>query len=88
MGKNLSLGINRQIFLEEVTSHILAVWNSFDQARADEPQIGEQVTQWLSLDIPESGISPITAYRNAAEILDQSTAQSRPRFLAFVGSSG
>jgi aromatic-L-amino-acid decarboxylase len=88
MGRNLSLGINRQVFLEEVTSHILAVWNSFDQARADEPQIGEEVTQWLSQDIPESGISPITAYKNAAEILDQSTAQSRPRFLAFVGSSG
>jgi aromatic-L-amino-acid decarboxylase len=88
MGKNLSLGGDRQLFLNEVTSHISAIWKSFDQAREDEPKIGDEVTQLLSRDIPEYGMSPINAYMNAAEILDQSTAQSRPRFLAFVGSSG
>jgi aromatic-L-amino-acid decarboxylase len=42
----------------------------------------------LDLPLPESGIDVVEALDEAAEALDQSLAQSRPRYLAYIGSSG
>jgi aromatic-L-amino-acid decarboxylase len=42
----------------------------------------------LDLPLPESGLDVVEALDEAAEALDQSLAQSRPRYLAYIGSSG
>lgn len=77
---------------EEVLAHaaelILAAWRSFDHPRAGQPTVTDELRASLDGPLPEAPSDPAGALDRAAAVLDASIAQSRPRFLAYVGSSG
>ncbi len=86
--KPMRLGENREEVLDFATSITKAAWKSFDQARLIEPVIDSQNEALLSQTAPELGIDPLIALNEASSLLNQSLAHARPRFLAYVGSSG
>lgn len=88
MKSNLTLGNSRKAVLEETFSIVSTMWESFDTARDDEPAVAETTVALLGESLPEQGVAPELALGQATEVLDQSLAQSRPRFLAYIGSSG
>jgi aromatic-L-amino-acid decarboxylase len=77
---------------EEVLAHavklVAEAWRSFDRFRPEEPPLDERVRQLLQRELPEEPTSVHEALDDAARILDESIAQPRPRYFAFVGSSG
>ena len=84
----LGIGDNREHILKTVTDQILEVWASFDSPRDTEPEISADLYSWLSAKLPVSSSDAIETIHQAFDILDASTAQSRPRFFAYIGSSG
>ena len=85
---SLRLDATREEALERATAIVADAWRSFDSARPDQPEIGERLQALLRSELPEEGSSVLGALEDAAQILDVSLAQPRPRFFAFVGSSG
>ncbi len=79
---------DREQVLEHAANLILASWRSFDHARPQQPAPGERHYRLLSAPLPAQGSSPISALDAAADVLDVSLAQSRPRYFAYIGSSG
>jgi aromatic-L-amino-acid decarboxylase len=67
---------------------VAEAWRSFDRPRSGQPAIDERLHELLRSALPADGSSAIGALEDAARILDTSLAQPRPRFFAFVGSSG
>ncbi len=88
MKSNLTLGDARKAILTETLEIVSTVWEGFDTARDVETPVTEATLALLSENLPEQGVAPETALHQATEVLDQSMAQSRPRFLAYIGSSG
>ncbi|MDX6520222.1 MAG: aromatic-L-amino-acid/L-tryptophan decarboxylase [Gaiellales bacterium] len=84
----LQLDAPREQVLEQATRLIAAAWDSFDQARSGQPIVDESVRRMLREPLPGAGEAVRTALAEAAQILDESIAQPRPRYFAFVGSSG
>lgn len=84
----LRLGADRQQVLDETFDLVKAMWTGMDHAREGEPRITCETRSLLAETLPEHGIEPTSALDQAATVLDQSLAQSRPRFLAYIGSSG
>jgi aromatic-L-amino-acid decarboxylase len=77
---------------EEVLAHaarlVAEAWRSFDRFRPEEPPLDEGVRRLLGAELPESPAPVLEALDDAARILDESIAQARPRYFAFIGSSG
>lgn len=67
---------------------ILEAWRSFDRARPSEPPLGDRVRTLLAAGLPETPSPVLEALDDTARILDESIAQPRPRYFAFIGSSG
>ena len=88
MKSNLTLGDTRKAVLEETLEIVSTMWAGFDAARDVETAITENTQSLLGESLPERGMSPEVALGQATDVLDQSLAQSRPRFLAYIGSSG
>lgn len=88
MKNKLQLGESRDEILSHASTAVKRIWESFDTAREVEPNISEAVKELLKESLPEIGTSKTLALSQGIEILDQSLAQSRPRFLAYIGSSG
>jgi aromatic-L-amino-acid/L-tryptophan decarboxylase len=86
-GASLPLA-NREQVLAHATRLVLEAWRSFDHARPDQPLPGERHHELLSRSLPSGQSDPIAALDAAADVLDVSLAQSRPRFFAYIGSSG
>jgi aromatic-L-amino-acid/L-tryptophan decarboxylase len=84
----LPLDVSRKELLEHASEIILKAWQSFDVARPGEPPIDDDLKELAKESLFESPTSAQQALAEAARILDTSLAQSRPRFFAFVGSSG
>ena len=63
-------------------------WRSFDRYRPEEPALDERVRGLLGAGLPGGPMSVHEALDDAARILDESIAQPRPRYFAFIGSSG
>ena len=63
-------------------------WRSFDQARPGQPPIDRELRALFSSGLPERAAPAARGLEEAARILDESHAPSRPRYFAFVGSSG
>ena len=84
----LPLDVSRQALLEYASEIMLKAWQSFDVARPGEPSIDDDLKELARASISEHPTSARQALAEAARILDSSLAQSRPRFFAFVGSSG
>jgi len=79
---------SREAVLAHAEALILQAWRSFDQARPGQPAVDERVRAMLLEALPEEPSDPRGALDAAALVLDESVAQSRPRFFAYVGSSG
>lgn len=84
----MRLGAAREPVLDRASEMVKEGWRSFDAARDSEPQMGDEVTALLQTDLPEHGVDPIQALDEVGTVLDHSLAQARPRYLAYVGSSG
>lgn len=78
----------REQVLEHAAGLILAAWRSFDHPRPGQPLPGERELELLSRQLPTGPSDPIGALDAAADVLDVSLSQSRPRFFAYIGSSG
>lgn len=79
---------DRNSLLKDLAVRVSQVWSSFDSARETEPEVSSKTLSVLAEDLPRGGRGETLTLSQAVEILDQSTAQSRPRFFAYIGSSG
>jgi aromatic-L-amino-acid decarboxylase len=84
----LSLGSERITALDTAFEILRDAWEGFDTARPGQPQPSDRTIALLLEELPTTGIGVIAALREAESLLDQSLAQSRPRFFGYVGSSG
>lgn len=88
MDQFLRLGNDRRQVLQSTVEAVTGMWEEFDQARESEPVLSSDTLGLLRQPLPARGISHTAALEDAIQVLDQSLAQSRPRFLAYIGSSG
>ena len=84
----LSLGSERDAALDTAFAILREAWEGFDTARPGQPPPSEDTLELLSQDLLPVGVGALSALREAEALLDQSLAQSRPRFFGYVGSSG
>jgi len=85
---NLSLDIPREEALARASEIVTLAWTSFDQARETEPPIDDNLRELLAAALPEAPTSALEVLEDARRGLDESIAQTRPRYFAFVASSG
>jgi aromatic-L-amino-acid/L-tryptophan decarboxylase len=88
VGPSLGLDASREAVVARASELILQTWKSFDQARPSEPPLDERVRELLAATLPETPSPALEALDDTARILDESIAQPRPRYFAFIGSSG
>ena len=84
----MRLGVRRSDVLQHAANIVEQAWVSFDEARPTEPELSEAMMAVLQEALPSRTTNPIVALDEAHAILEHSLAQSRPRFFAYVGSSG
>ena len=84
----LPLDAPRTDALRRAADHIADAWSSFDHARDGQPLLDDALARVLAGGLPEQPTSVLTALDDAAQALDESLAPARPRYFAFVGSSG
>jgi aromatic-L-amino-acid decarboxylase len=84
----LRLDAPREEALEHAAKLVAEAWRSFDRARPEEPPLDERIKSLLKSALPEEPVSAHEALDDAARALDESIAQPRPRYFAFIGSSG
>jgi aromatic-L-amino-acid decarboxylase len=78
----------RERVLDHAAALILDTWRSFDAARDDQPLPNERHLALLSEPLPDGPGDPAAALDAAADVLDVSLTQARPRFFAWIGGSG
>jgi aromatic-L-amino-acid decarboxylase len=84
----LRLDASREEALQHAVKLVTEAWRSFDRYRAEEPPLDERVRSLLRDGLPQTPTPVHEALDDTARILDESIAQPRPRYFAFVGSSG
>jgi aromatic-L-amino-acid/L-tryptophan decarboxylase len=84
----LRLDAPREEALARAAKLIEQAWRSFDRFRPEEPPLDERVRVLLRSDLPEEPSPVFEVLDDVARILDESIAQPRPRYFAFIGSSG
>jgi aromatic-L-amino-acid decarboxylase len=84
----LRLDASREEALAHAAKLVEEAWRSFDRFRPEEPPLDERVRRLLQSSLPEQRVPVHEALEDTARILDESIAQPRPRYFAFVGSSG
>jgi aromatic-L-amino-acid/L-tryptophan decarboxylase len=84
----LRLDASREEALEHAAKLVAEAWRSFDRFRPEEPPLDERVQDLIRAGLPEDPVPVHQALDDAARILDESIAQPRPRYFAFIGSSG
>ena len=85
---SLRLDVPREVALQRAAEIVGEGWRSFDRARADEPPIDDRLKELLEAALPEVPTGVLEVLEDARRGLDESIAQTRPRFFAFVASSG
>jgi aromatic-L-amino-acid/L-tryptophan decarboxylase len=86
--QHLRLDVSREQALERAAAIVADAWRSFDHARADEPPIDDRMRTLLTQQLPELPSPVLEVLEDARRALDETIAQTRPRFFAFVASSG
>lgn len=84
----MRLGAQRDAVLDHAADLVKEAWRSFDDARPSEPTMDALALALLAEGLPETALDPAAALDELTHVLDRSIAQSRPRYLAYVGSSG
>ena len=84
----LRLDAPRDEALEHAAKLVAEAWRSFDRPRPEEPPLDERLRSLLQAGLPSEPVSVHEALDDAARALDESIAQPRPRYFAFIGSSG
>jgi aromatic-L-amino-acid decarboxylase len=84
----LRLDAPREEALARASKLIEQAWRSFDRFRPEEPPLDDRVRALLRAALPEEPSPVDEVLDDAARILDESIAQPRPRYFAFIGSSG
>ena len=84
----LRLDATREEALEHAAKLVAEAWRSFDRFRPEEPALDDRVRELIRGALPEDPVPVHEALDDAARILDESIAQPRPRYFAFIGSSG
>ena len=84
----LRLDAPRDEALEHAARLVAEAWRSFDRFRPEEPPLDERVRRLLEGALPSEPSPVHDVLDDAARILDESIAQARPRYFAFIGSSG
>jgi aromatic-L-amino-acid decarboxylase len=84
----LRLDAPREEALARAAKLIEQAWRSFDRFRPEEPPLDDRVRALLRASLPEEASPVDEVLDDAARILDESIAQPRPRYFAFIGSSG
>jgi aromatic-L-amino-acid/L-tryptophan decarboxylase len=84
----LRLDAPREEALEHAAKLVAEAWRSFDRPRPEEPPLDERIRRLLQGPLPRGPVSVHEALDDAARALDESIAQPRPRYFAFIGSSG
>ena len=84
----LRLDASREEVITRAAEIVLDGWRSFDQARHSEPPLDDHFDALLQLPLPQGPSPALDVLEEAATILDRSIAQPRPRYFAFIGSSG
>ncbi len=84
----LRLDAPREEVLARAMKLVEAAWRSFDRFRPEEPPLDPRVRTLLRGGLPEEATPVRDALEDAGRILDESIAQPRPRYFAFIGSSG
>jgi aromatic-L-amino-acid decarboxylase len=84
----LRLDAPREEALEHAAKLVAEAWRSFDRPRPEEPPLDERIRRLLQASLPEEPVGVHEALDDAARALDESIAQPRPRYFAFIGSSG
>jgi aromatic-L-amino-acid decarboxylase len=84
----LRLDAGRDEALASASAVIEQAWRSFDRFRVGQPPVDEKLEALLREALPERGTPTGEAIADAARALDESIAQPRPRYFAFIGSSG
>ena len=84
----LRLDATREEALARATQLVVEAWGSFDRFRAEEPSLDPRVRDLIDAGLPEAPAPVLEALEDVARILDASIAQPRPRYFAFIGSSG
>ena len=90
MSDQLSLRLDapREQVLAHAAGLIADAWRGFDHARPEQPEVDETVRTLVRAALPAGATPARTVLEDAARILDETIAQPRPRYFAFVGSSG
>lgn len=84
----LRLDVPREDALARAVEIVRDAWRGFDRYRPEQPPVDEHLRALLSRALPDEPGSALAVLDDAARVLDASLAQTRPRFFAFVGSSG
>lgn len=84
----LRLDASREEALARAAKLVADAWASFDRFRPEEPPLDERVRALLRTELPDDPAPVYEVIDDAARILDESIAQPRPRYFAFIGSSG
>jgi aromatic-L-amino-acid decarboxylase len=84
----LRLDAPRERVLQQATELIAEAWRGFDHARPGQPEVDRTVRRLLRSPLPSQPTPVDRVIADAARVLDESIAQPRPRYFAFVGSSG
>jgi aromatic-L-amino-acid decarboxylase len=79
---------DRPAALRALERLLLESWRGFDHAREGQPPLSDELRERLGRPLPRTGIDAVEGLEIASQVLDASIAQPRPRFLAYVGSSG
>jgi aromatic-L-amino-acid/L-tryptophan decarboxylase len=79
---------NREHVLDHAAELIDDAWRSFDHPRPGQPLPDAHTRELLSRPLPRAPSDANEALDAAADVLDRSLAQSRPRWFAYIGSSG
>ncbi len=87
-GTLLRLDATREEALALASEIVSGAWQSFDAFRPDQPHGDAALRALLREGLPHEPTAVLSVLDDAARVLDSSLAQTRPRFFAFVGSSG
>lgn len=79
---------DRRAVLEHAAGLVLRTWEDLDHARPTQPAVADRHRELLARALPTGPSDPRAALDAAADVLDVSLTQARPRFFAYVGSSG